>query len=342
MAHAPTEMQDLLKQVSRSFYLTLRVLPRSVRGPISLAYLLARASDTVTDTPLVQIPRKHQALLQLRESILDACEGRRAAFPDFGDLAEAQDTTAGRGNPAERALLERFGALLNALRTSAPEDRLKIGKLLDTILHGQESDLLRFGKQDCLSALGSDAELDLYTYEVAGCVGEFWTAICRAHLFPAAPLDDARLRVDGVRFGKGLQLVNILRDLPKDLRRGRCYLPQDQLANHGLIPKDLLDPGVMDRFQPLYDFYLRQAEGHLSAGWEYTIALPFRFVRVRLACAWPLLIGISTLRELRFANVLDETRRIKVSRFEIRRLMLRSTFLYLRPSAWNRLFDSVR
>jgi farnesyl-diphosphate farnesyltransferase len=342
MARAQTGMQHLLKQVSRSFYLTLRVLPRSVRGPISLAYLLARASDTVADTPLVQIPRKHQALLQLRESILDTCEGKRSAFPDFGDLAEAQDTTAGQGNPAERALLERFGALLNALGALAPEDRLKIGKLLDTILHGQESDLLRFGKQDRLSALGSNAELDLYTYEVAGCVGEFWTAMCRDHLFPAAPLDDARLRVDGVRFGKGLQLVNILRDLPKDLRRGRCYIPQDQLANHGLIPKDLLDPGVMDRFQPLYQFYLRQAEDHLSAGWEYTIALPFRFVRVRLACAWPLLIAISTLRELRFANVLDESRRIKVSRFEMRRLMFRSTFLYLRPSAWNRLFDSTR
>jgi farnesyl-diphosphate farnesyltransferase len=97
----------------------------------------------------------------------------------------------------------------------------------------------------------------------------------------------------------------------------------------------------MERFQPLYDSYLRQAEDHLSAGWQYTIALPFRFVRVRLACAWPLLIGISTLRELRFANVLDETRRIKISHSEIRRLILRSVLSYATPSVWDRLFDTV-
>jgi len=62
-----------------------------------------------------------------------------------------------------------------------------------------------------------------------GCVGEFWTRICRAHLFPTAVLDDAFLLSNGVRFGKGLQLVNILRDLPVDLRHGRCYLPSVDL-----------------------------------------------------------------------------------------------------------------
>ena len=41
---------DLLKSVSRSFYLTIRVLPENLQQPIGLAYLLARASDTVADT----------------------------------------------------------------------------------------------------------------------------------------------------------------------------------------------------------------------------------------------------------------------------------------------------
>ena len=61
--------------------------------------------------------------------------------------------------------------------------------------------------------------MDDYTYRVAGCVGEFWTRLCRAHLFPRAVVDDAMLLRDGIRFGKGLQLVNILRDIPADLRR---------------------------------------------------------------------------------------------------------------------------
>src|SRR5438045_9068521 len=40
----------LLKSVSRSFYLSIRILPRDLQAPIGLAYLLARASDTIADT----------------------------------------------------------------------------------------------------------------------------------------------------------------------------------------------------------------------------------------------------------------------------------------------------
>jgi hypothetical protein len=49
MSYGPVEFQALLKQVSRSFYLTLRVLPRSIRMPIGIAYL-PRASDTIAVT----------------------------------------------------------------------------------------------------------------------------------------------------------------------------------------------------------------------------------------------------------------------------------------------------
>ena len=44
---------SLLKSVSRSFYLTLRVLPTGMRDPVGLAYLLARAADTIADTSLI-------------------------------------------------------------------------------------------------------------------------------------------------------------------------------------------------------------------------------------------------------------------------------------------------
>jgi farnesyl-diphosphate farnesyltransferase len=99
-------------------------------------------------------------------------------------------------------------------------------------------------------ALRSDEELDEYIYQVAYCVGEFWTDMCRAHVFPGANLDDDLLKADGVRFGKGLQLVNILRDLPKDLRRGRCYIPEAATGTRGLQPANLLDPSAMENFRP--------------------------------------------------------------------------------------------
>jgi farnesyl-diphosphate farnesyltransferase len=190
-------MQDLLKQVSRSFYLTLRVLPRSINEQLSIAYLLARAADTVADTLLVEVGRRLQALLQIRKSIQEVCEGRKPLLPDFGELREAQKPVAHAGIPAERALLENLGNILEALRGFSAEDRLRIRNVLDTITHGQEMDLIRFGNAaaDQIVALSSEEELDEYTYKVAGCVGEFWTHMCRAHVFPEAPLNEDRKSV---------------------------------------------------------------------------------------------------------------------------------------------------
>jgi farnesyl-diphosphate farnesyltransferase len=343
MAPVSPEMKDLLRQVSRSFYLTLRILPRSIRPQLSCAYLLARATDTIADTRLVDLRRRKEALLHLRKCIHEASSGRLPQVPDFSELAKAQETVAARGSTAERSLLENVHRPLDALSGFGIEDRQEIRNVLDTITRGQELDLSRFGStsEGRIAALHTDEDLDGYTYSVAGCVGEFWTKMCRAHVFPEVLLDDAFLVKNGVRFGKGLQLVNILRDLPADLREGRCYVPEGRLSEHGLRPQDLMDTAAIGRFRPLYDGYLKQAAEHLSAGWQYTAKLPFRFARVRLACAWPILIGVKTLARLRAVNVLDNRHRVKLSRSEVRWLVLRSLIVYPFPTAWNRLFDAV-
>jgi len=82
---------------------------------------------------------------------------------------------------------------------------------------------------------------------------------------------------------------------------------------------------------------LSQAEAHLAAGWAYANALPRWSVRVRLACAWPILIGLETLDLLRAATVLDPTRRVKVGRAQVKRLLWRSVLYYPWPSAWRGL-----
>ena len=60
-------------------------------------------------------------------------------------------------------------------------------------------------------------------------------------------------------------------------------------------------------------------------------------MRVRLACAWPILIGWETLKRLRAGNALDAARRIKVSRGQVRQIMLRSVLLYPLPGAWEKM-----
>jgi len=319
----------LLKEVSRSFYLTLRVLPSAVRPQIGLAYLLARTTDTIADTELVPLEQRLAALQVLRERLA----GKSMAPLDFGTLSRHQASVS------ERSLLDRCEASLALLPTLSPEDLQLVRQVLSTITSGQELDLRRFAGASAsqVLALRREEELDDYTYRVAGCVGEFWTRICRARLFPKARLDDERLLADGIRFGKGLQLVNILRDLPADLRQGRCYLPSESLAQAGLQPADLLDPAQEPRLRPVYDGYLATAEAHLQAGWHYTNQLPRNCIRVRLACAWPVLIGLETLQLLRTGLVLDPQHRIKVSRSEIKRTMWRSVLYYPWPGAWQRL-----
>ncbi|HTY89144.1 MAG TPA: phytoene/squalene synthase family protein [Candidatus Acidoferrum sp.] len=330
-ANANALLTDLLRQTSRSFYLTLRALPRKVRPQISLAYLLARTADTVADTDLVPLDQRLDALKRLRERISGA-----AITPlNFGALAQHQ------GTPAEKLLLEKVEDSLALLNAFSPADQPLVRAVLATITGGQELDLRRFAgaSADNIVVLETAADLDDYTWRVAGCVGEFWTKMCRAHLFPRLRMDEAQLVADGVRFGKGLQLVNILRDLPSDLRQGRCYLPKDKLEPAGLLPEALLSPVTEAKFRPLFHEYLDRAEAHLAAGWRYTNTLPFGQMRVRLACAWPILIGMKTLDKLRTASVLDLQRRVKVSRVEVRGILLRSLLVYALPQAWQKLFS---
>ena len=321
----------LLREVSRSFYLTLRVLPAKIRSPISLAYLLARTTDTIADTELVPPKERLNALKSLSERI----QGTRQQPLDFGEIARHQ------GAPAERVLLEKCEASIAALRNLSDEDRRRVQEVLATITSGQDLDLRRFAdaSTEHVIALGTENELDDYTYLVAGCAGEFWTKTCRAHLFPKSALDEAKLIADGVRFGKGLQLVNILRDLPADLRQGRCYLPAEGLAACELAPTDLLRPANEPRLRPLYNEWLNRAMAHLQAGWNYTNSLPRGCVRVRLACAWPLLIGRETLNLLRTGQVLDPARRLKISRRQMKRIIWRSVLYYPCPPVWRGLFS---
>ncbi|HEY5914202.1 MAG TPA: phytoene/squalene synthase family protein [Verrucomicrobiae bacterium] len=324
-------LTSTLRDVSRSFYLTLRVLPAAIRPQIGLAYLLARTTDTIADTDLLPIAQRLDALKALRERI----EGSGSGPLDFSSFVGQQ------GSSAECLLLENCEAALAELGRLSPADRDLVRRVLRTITSGQELDLRRFTGASAthIVALQSDLELDDYTYRVAGCVGEFWTRMCRAHLFPATALDERELLANGVRFGKGLQLVNILRDLAKDLRQGRCYLPAERLAGLDLQPGDLLEAGNERRLRPVYDGYLARAEEHLKQGWIYTNTVPRRFLRVRLACAWPILIGLETIELLRTKAVLGNVAPVKISRRRLRWLMLVSVVYYPCQGRWRALVN---
>ncbi len=217
------EIDGLLESTSRSFYPTLKYLPKKIRGQIGLLYLLARVADTIADS-------KHgetQVLLQLLKSYNDVVQGRSQDLPDFSEIAGIQT------NESEAELLRNVQSVVEALEFYSTGDKERMLECLDVIVAGQILDLERFGpakEGGGISSLSNDEELDDYTYRVAGCVGVFWTKMSLAHLMSLSPEKEIEFFEKGVRFGKALQMINILRDIPEDLRFGRCYIPSEALS----------------------------------------------------------------------------------------------------------------
>ena len=211
--------------------------------------------------------------------------------------------------------------MVQALSIYGQGDQERILECLDVIVGGQILDLERFGiaKDDGkISSLNSEEELDDYTYRVAGCVGVFWTKMSLAHIISLPKEKEEKFFENGIRFGKALQMINILRDIPEDVRFGRCYIPGPSLKAHGLEPEDLLDPSNIDAFRPLYDTYLDLTSEHLDAAIEYIKMIPDRQFRLKAASMLPVLIGQRTVTLLREGNILDSDEKIKVTRDEMK------------------------
>jgi farnesyl-diphosphate farnesyltransferase len=309
-------LRDVLPGVSRSFALSLRVLPPSLAVPLGVTYLVARAADTIADTHALP-PAERLAMLHTLRRSLDT-DG------------PAPRALTGSGHGMEQVLLARLPDVLAAYHALAPGDRRRAHAVLRTLTQAMVDALERFPPAGAgrIGALETRADLDRYTYMNAGCVGEFWTDMVMAHRPGCAAWQPDRMRAQGARFGQGLQLVNVLRDLPRDLRLGRCYLPRADLAGLALAPEDLLDLRTMPRVRPLVDGLIQDALRCLDAGRAYTLAVPRREARLRLACAWPLFIGLGTLARLRRAeNLLDPAVTVKVPRAEVRRILAQSLAL---------------
>jgi farnesyl-diphosphate farnesyltransferase len=317
-------LNDLLKRVSRSFYLTLRILPRSLRTPIGLAYLFARAADTIADTAVISPTQRLTLLEQFRSLFQNYDAGILRVLR--GVLVNPQ------GISAERELLSCLEECFVVFQACNQGDQTRIRRLLLTLTQGMVMDLTTFPPEhdDHVVALKTCQDLDRYTYYIAGCVGEFWTEMYVAYRPSLEVWDLEVMKQWGVRFGKGLQMTNILRDLAHDLRSGRCYLPLEQLTAYGLSPDQLLDPSAITNARPILHELLGLTLDHYRWGWSYTLAIPRREVLMRLACAWPLLIGLRTLQLVaRADNLLDPSVTVKISRAALYRMLISSSLLVL-------------
>ena len=127
---------------------------------------------------------------------------------------------------------------------------------LEEILDGMETDLLQTRYLDFKA-------LERYCYLVAGVVG-----LCASDIFGRS--DDSTL-VYARNLGLAFQLTNIIRDVGEDARRGRVYLPVNELQQFGVPVADILHARYSDNFSRLMTFQHERAQAYYSTAFA---ALP--------------------------------------------------------------------
>ena len=309
---------QLLASVSRSFYLTLKALPKELREPISLAYLLARTADTIADTAIVSTSVRLDCLERYRELVRGIGEAQGLASTLITQFCTQQS------DDSERRLMEKFADGIAWLRTMPPVPLAAIQSVLEHIIDGQMLDIRRFPADGRLRNLASSEELDQYTWLVAGCVGEFWTLLCATELpgslDPTVSTD--QMKEWGARMGKGLQLINILRDIGEDTRDGRCYLPCQ--------PEDI---------QTEWSLWLQTCTEHLECGLLYVQHVTHG--KLRYATALPLLLGIQTVAKMRSTPWEKLQKGVKISRLDVASILAQAAIACRSAGAMEKLYRKL-
>ncbi|HVS01549.1 MAG TPA: squalene/phytoene synthase family protein [Thermoanaerobaculia bacterium] len=211
-------IDDLLAKTSRTFALSIPLLPEPTRRQVAVAYLLFRIADTFEDATLWGPRRQGRALLELAMLLAEGSEGAAAEAK-----AAAWRSSPPLGHAGYLELLEETPRVVASFHRLAAQSRHILRRHLRRTLAGMAwvARRRRGGSDLRLADLG---ELRGYCYVVAGIVGEMLTDVYLHDHRSLAPVAEA-LRQRAAIFGEGLQLVNILKDAAVDAGEGRVFLP---------------------------------------------------------------------------------------------------------------------
>lgn len=227
------DLDDLLEKTSRTFALSIPLLPEPTRREVTIAYLLFRIADTFEDAsswPLAQ----RTAALEVFAELLEHPEPERARA-----VSAAWAAGVPIAHEGYQELLREVPFVLDAYFALAPAAQEHVRHHTRRTCEGMAGFVARTGEDGALRLDDLD-DLRAYCYVVAGIVGELCTDLFlldRAELGPVAE----QLRSLARHFGEGLQLVNILKDASFDAGEGRSYLPPrlDRAEVFALARRDL-------------------------------------------------------------------------------------------------------
>lgn len=319
VAAVPAPFGELLTGVSRTFALSIPELPNPLGEWVTCAYLVCRIIDTLEDRPASDEAARQEQFDGFLAALGPPIEVARAERLGPG----GRDERPRDGSPSHDACATLMGmsgdvfgwlagfpeAAIDAIRRCAVE--MISGLRRTPLTHTAVSTT---GAEHPAILFGSVRELERYCHYAAGVVGMMLTRLFSVRLgADAFPADRAALHA-GKRFGRGLQLTNIIKDHPADLCDGRCFIPLEAARRFGLSRDDLLRPHLPDAVRR---WIVDRAAAHLSIAVEYTLRIPPSATGIRRFCVQPLMMAVLTLERVLTHPDITPDDRPKITRAQV-------------------------
>lgn len=301
---------ETLPKVSRTFALTIRLLPAALEHPVAVAYLLCRIADTIEDSAALPATEKSALLGEFRAAIGG---GSTAGLERAFAAAATDDARLARDAHLALAAFHRLPGTMQA----------RIRPHVEEMCDGMAEFARARGDGTALYALPDTAALDRYCYYVAGTVGHLLTGLFTDQLPRIDGTRHERLAALATSFGLGLQLTNIIKDVAADRERGWCFVPADLCRAHGFAPAELLAGPPHGAAREAMAELIAKARGHLDDAVAYCTLLPRSAYGIRMFCLLAVNLAIRTLRLAETdPRLLDPRAKLKITRGAVRSTLL--------------------
>ncbi len=298
--------QELLQGVSRTFALTIPLLPPRLSFVVSNAYLLCRTVDTIEDEPALDFEQKKTYCQYFTEVV----EGRM----DARDFAIELLPLLSKGTKAaERELIACTDRVVGITHGMGEKAQEVIGRCIRIMSDG----MIHFQKRQNPEGLTTLEEMNRYCYVVAGVVGEMLTDLFCLHSSSTARNQEEMMSL-ATSFGQGLQMTNILKDFWEDLRRGACWLPQEIFSEHDFQLSKLPEEHRKEGFEKSFTKLIGIAHAHLRNAFNYTLYIAPKDKGMRRFCLLALGLAVLTLQKLNSNRFFTQGEQVKISRKSVK------------------------
>lgn len=305
----------MLEEVSRTFALTIPVLPPKLLHAVGNAYLLCRIADTIEDEPALNLEQKKE----ISENLVETLKGSIGAETLTNKLKHLLSTATSQG---EYELISEIPRVIRIFQELSPPQRQAIERCVKIMSSG----MMEFQVQSVNRGLKDLPSLDKYCYYVAGVVGEMLTDLF-CDYSPEINKNRSQLMSLSVSFGQGLQMTNILKDIWEDWQRGSCWLPRDVFQKYDLELNSVA-PGQADpRFFSGVQELLGIARQHLDKALQYVLIIPTNETGIRQHCLWALGMAVLTLRRIHATPEFTKSENVKISRRSVKAIMLSTSYM---------------